>query len=1103
MQEKGYYRYATISGEHIVFACEDDLWSVETSGGVAKRITAGKGECSFPRFSPDGRQLAFAGKAEGHPEVYVMPAQGGLPKRLTFLGAESCTICGWSKDGKEVFFVSDAQSPFVRHSQAFAVALDGGLPRPLDLGHMVYFSVGDQGKTVIGRNSLDPARWKRYRGGTAGDIWIDATGKGQFTPLLNISGNHVAPMWVGNKIFFLSDHEGIGNLYSCKPNGSEILKLTNHRDYYARFPSTDGKRIVYTAGGDIHIYDVTTGRDKKIDVSAPTTTYQSQRKFVDGRDNFEHFALHPGGHTLAIIARGQPLTMGNWEGAVVQHGAGSRGRNRNCEWLADGQRIVLLNDSQGYERIEIHTVDQTQPPSYLPKLDLGRILDLAASPADDVVALSNHRHELLVVDLKTRKSKVIDKSPADRIHSLAWSKDGKWLAYSYAPHAQASIIKIANTQTGETQAVTDELRIDYAPCFDPEGRYLYFLSTRDFHPVYDSLHFDLNFPTSAKPYLLPLRKDVPSPFIRTPKALYANQAKAEAAAAAAAEIANGKNDTTKQAAAKLKAKKEKKAAIEIDFDGIKSRLLAFPVEEGRYAQIGALKNRVVFSLFPVKGIRPNFNWYDEFGLTSQLIVYDLEDLRTATIAKDVSEFRVGPDFRTLACRYKRHNLRVIDAGGTLPAEGAGVAEPASEFTRKSGWINLSRGKILIQPQLEWKQMYEEAWRLQSEQFWDAKMSNVDWQLVHDRYDALLPRVRTRSELSDIIWEMQGELGTSHAYEMGGDHPHPLPYYRGFLGTTLSWDQKKAAYRIDKILRGDSWNPDCDSPLALPGLNVSEGDFIHSVDGNPVSKECSVDELLLNRPALEVDLSLSADGKNRRHIVVKTLPSERLLRYRHWVEANRRLVHERTKGKVGYLHIPDMGPWGFAEFHRGYLAEYARPGLIVDVRYNRGGHVSGLLLEKLNRKRVGYNVQRWGQPSAYPDESACGPMVAITNQFAGSDGDIFSHCFKLYKLGPLVGKRTWGGVIGIWPRHRLVDGTITTQPEFSFWFTDVGWKVENYGTDPDYDVDIGPHHYRDGVDPQMEKALELILKELKTNPIKMPDFTNKPSLPIPKASTKKK
>jgi len=464
------------------------------------------------------------------------------------------------------------------------------------------------------------------------------------------------------------------------------------------------------------------------------------------------------------------------------------------------------------------------------------------------------------------------------------------------------------------------------------------------------------------------------------------------------------------------------------------------------------------------------------------------------VATDVSEIALASDHHTLL--YRSHDkVRAIDALAELP-DDHDEPKPPAEPGRKSGWIDLDRISVEIEPRDEWRQMYHEAWRLQTEHYWLEDMADIDWDRVRDRYEAVLPRVRSRAELSDLIWEMHGELGTSHAYEYGGDLREPPQYRRGFLGADYVYDDAVGGWRITQILRGDSWNPQSDSPLAEPGLNVRAGDVLAAIGGKKLDREFGPNQALVNAAGREVSIVIRS-GSQERRITVKALASEQSLRYRAWVEAQRRYVHKATGDKIGYLHIPDMGPWGFSEFHRGYLSEFDRSGLIVDVRYNRGGHVSPLLLEKLARKRVGYDVARYSQkPFPYPPESVAGPLVALTNQFAGSDGDIFSHCFKLYKLGPLVGKRTWGGVVGINPYHRLVDGTITTQPEFSFWFKDVGWRVENYGTDPDYDVDIAPHHYREGKDPQLDFAIRLVLSAAENFHETYPDLATRTSLSLP-------
>ncbi|MEO6912758.1 MAG: PDZ domain-containing protein [Candidatus Baltobacteraceae bacterium] len=778
---------------------------------------------------------------------------------------------------------------------------------------------------------------------------------------------------------------------------------------------------------------------------------------------------------MALIARGQPFTLPFWEEAPVAHGSGSAVRNRLTEWMSDGKRFACVTDRNGFEQIAIHHADIGKEVQLVTTGDIGRVAELACSPTNDTIAFANHRYELVLID-GDGKQRVVDTSVGNRIGDLAFSPDGRYLAYVWSPNNEhTAIVRVVKVKSGNVHDVTPALRIDHSPAWDPEGKYLFFISTRDFNPVYDALQFDLSFPQAQRPFVVTLREDVPSPFVPKVRPLHRDHDHHD----------HDESDDRK---------KDKPVDVEIDFDGITGRVLGFPVDEAQYDQIVATKGRVYFTKFEVRGIKPQGISWDEADETGVLLAYDFEQQRCATVAQEVSEIRLAGDHRTLI--YRSHDrLRVIDTNSDLPEDGDDQ-KPAPEAGRKSGWIDLDRVSIEVEPRDEWAQMYREAWRLQTEQFWVEDMSDIDWDRVYDRYRAILPRVRTRTELSDLIWEMQGELGTSHAYEFGGDHRVPPQYQRGFLGAELGYDEAHDGYLIRRIYRGDSWNREIDSPLAEPGLNLHEGDIIVAIGGRRLSRTSTPDQLLVNQSDREVALTIAARKGGERRVLVKTLASEAPLRYRAWVETNRRYVHEQTGGKIGYIHIPDMGPWGFSEFHRGYLSEFERDGLIVDVRYNRGGHVSPLLLEKLARKRVGYDVSRYGKPTPYPPESVGGAMIAITDQFAGSDGDIFSHCFKLYGLGPLVGKRTWGGVIGINPTHRLVDGTITTQPEYSFWFKDVGWKVENHGTDPDYEVDIAPNEYRDSHDPQMEKALELIKAATANYKPEYPDLGTKPSLTLP-------
>jgi tricorn protease len=1072
--DQGYYRYPAIAGDRILFVCEDDLWSAPVDGGDAIRLTASFGACSFPRLSPDGAWIAFVSTDEGNPELYLMPARGGEPKRLTFLGASLAWTVGWSDDANEIYFVANPATWYEGETRPFAISREGGMPREFNLGHARSLSFGPQGRLAIGRNATDPARWKRYRGGTSGEIWLDAQGTGTFARLPLPDGNPCWPMWIGDRIYFLADHEGIGNLYSCALDGSDIRRHTHENEYYVRFPSTDGKRIVYTAGAQIGLYDVASDTVRNVAIETRSPMPQTTRRFEKASDFLESFDPHPDGTQLAFDSRGQEFTMPLFEGAAVRHAAGGRARTRLTQWLDDGEHLVSVTDVGGYEQIAVRRADASTEMKLVTSGDIGRVTDIACSPTKELVAFANHRHELCLLDLDDGKVRVLDTCPTHRIEDLAFSPDGRFIAYVWWPTYGTSIIRVAKVRSGKVHDVTSPLRLDRSPTWDPEGKYLYFISTRDFNPVYDALQFDLSFPQASRPFVATLRSDVPSPFVPKPKPIHYDHRERER------EHWNNN-------------KQPKPVDVEIDFEGIAGRVLGFPVDEGEYDQIVAVRERVLFTRFPVKGIKPARREELDNDVHGALLAYDFDQQRLATIAPECDEIRLGNDGRTLV--YRSHErLRAIDALIDLPEEGDDQ-KPPSEPGRKTGWIDLDRANVEIVPRDEWAQMYREAWRLQAEHFWVEDMSDIDWDRVYDRYAALLPRVRTRGELSDLIWEMQGELGTSHAYEWGGDYREPPQYQRGFLGADLRWDES-GGYCIERIYRGDSWNREHDSPLAEPGLDVREGDCLVAVGGTRLSPELSPDRLLVNACGRHVSVTLRNRKGEERTVLVKALANEFALRYRAWVEENRRLVHERTGGRVGYLHIPDMGPWGFSEFHRGYLSEFDRKGLIVDVRYNRGGHVSPLLLEKLARKRVGYDTPRYGAPQPYPPESVGGPMVALTNQFAGSDGDIFSHCFKLYKLGPLVGKRTWGGVIGIDPYHHLVDGTLTTQPEFSFWFVDVGWRVENHGSEPDYDVDVAPHDYRDGKDPQLECALELMDRALGGYVETRPDLSTRPSLPLP-------
>ena len=1074
MHNTAYLRFPTLHAETISFVCDDDLWQVSAGGGVARRLTAGLSEPSTPCISPDGKLIAFIGRDEQHPEVYVMPAEGGSARRLTWLGPDTL-VRGWTPQG-QILFVSTYGQPFFRNHRAYTIDPTGGAPQLLPLGQVNHLAFGPGQARVIGRNTADPARWKRYRGGTAGHLWIDAQGSGSYRRMTELKGNITSPMWLGARIYHLSDFEGVANLYSCRPDGGDLQRHTAHQDFYARHAQSDGRRIVYQCGAELWRFDPATNLSQRLEVSTPSHQTQLARRFVPAADHLGGMRLHPAGHSVALDARGKLCTMALWEGAVHQHGSAEIGRVRLGQWLASDPKgasaLVAVSDESGEERITVFENGETRVLPW----DVGHVSALLAAPVGTRVAIANHRNELWLGDVMSAELTLVDRSDFGRSDHLAWSPDAAWLAYTYRSSMRHCAIKLhalkAHGGDGSSTLVTQPEFNDYSPAFDPAGKYLYFLSLRTFDPVYDSVHFELSFPRAARPYLIALQAGAAPPFEPAPKGL-ASDGGAEGAPKADAEPA------------------PKPKPIHIDLDGIQRRIAPFPVPENRFGKlVGAHRGKVVWSVLNIVGAHGRGGHKEA---PAALEVFDFATQLAEPLGVEADAFELAADHATLLLRVGKR-LRAISVDRKPDADkapGAASGPPS----RKNGWLELDRIRLSITPRAEWRQMLREVWRLQRDQFWNANMSGVDWDAVYTRYAPLVERVATRGELSDLIWEMQGELGTSHAYEQGGDHRKPPAVTLGHLGAELRFVEADRSYQITRLVSGDAWDAAADSPLNAVGVEAKVGERILSVNGQRVSFECPPQALLVHQAGTKVELTLTGQG-GTRNVLVNTLADEVPARYREWVERNRAWVHARSDGMVGYFHLPDMMAAGYAEFHRYFNAECDRAALIVDVRYNRGGHVSSLLLEKIARKRIGYAHTRWGQPMPYPEEALNGPVIALTNEHAGSDGDIFSHGLKLMGIGTLVGTRTWGGVVGIWPRHALVDGSGTTQPEYAFWFSDVGWGVENHGTDPQIEIDNAPQDAAAGLDRQLEVALATALQQIEQAGNPVPVFGPGPDLARP-------
>lgn len=754
-----YLRRPTVAGDLVVAVADDDLWALPLAGGAARRLTANRGPVGHPCLTPDGTRLGFTGTEEHHPEAYVMPAGGGPAERVTWLGGTATAAAGWTPGG-DLLVTSNAGCAFARDSALHRVDPDSARVCPCGWGTVHEAAFAADGAVLLGRNTTNQGRWKRYRGGTVGQLWLDPSGDGVFHRLLaDLGGDVGSPLLAAGRVWFLADHEGVGNLYSCDRDGGDLRRHTDHHDFYARHAATDGHTIVYTVGGTIWAYDLRADRTRPLDVRLSSPRVQRNRRFIDAARYLQGYDVHPAGTHVALRVRGNPYTMPLFDGPVRQHGPRAGVGHRLVRWL-DDQRLVLVGDSGGEERLEVHDVAAGAVRRF-DDLDLGVLLELEPAPTGDRVALTSQRGELRVVDLEDGTATAVAASPYGIDHP-AWSPDGRWLAFSArTSNWYTAAVRLWSVEGGEPVAVTDGTASDRAPAFDPAGRYLYLVSSRRFDPVADGVYFDHGFPFPDAVLAAVLRADAASPLLPPPRP--------------PGDDGGGRGRRKPR-------QDQDPPAVQVDTDGLADRLVVLPFPTGRYHRVAGLKDKVLALGSP---LRPEpLEEVGERPPTGQVEMLDLASLRHEVLVTGVSSFRVSRDAATLVYASRRR-LRALKAGAK-PPEGAD-APP-----RVSGWLDLGRVRPSVDPPAEWRQVLVEAWRLQRELFWVEDMAGVDWPAVLDRYLGLLDRISTREELSDLIWEMFGELGTGHAYERGGDRRTPPRTPLGHLGADLRFDPEADA-----------------------------------------------------------------------------------------------------------------------------------------------------------------------------------------------------------------------------------------------------------------------------------------------------------------------
>jgi tricorn protease len=1095
---QGYYRLPTIHGDQIVFMCEGDLWKVPVGGGLATRLTSHPATESQAHFSPDGKWLAFTADYQGNPDVYVMAAEGGEPTRLTFHPAnEQCV--GWTPDGNHVLFTS-RRTGVDSESITFKVARAGGHPEQVKIGICEDLSFSSDGRQVVFNPFTWNGTWKRYRGGTAPEVWAGDVEAGRFWKVTKNDAVDQNPMWVGDRIYMLSERSFPVNLWSCKPDGSDARQVTRHTDYDVRFADSDGKRIVYTYAAEIWVVDLGTNGDsagasqpRKVDVTIPSDRIRHRPRVEDASKTVESYSISSDGKRVVIGSRGElwnvPAKPG---GRIVQvTDASSAVRERAAAFSPDDKKIVCITDHQGEQELAILDAAGKEKPKILTKAGKGWLFTPQWSNDSKRIAYADLTGTLYVADAETGEVKKVDQDKNWELTEYAFSPDSKWIAYTKYEDNRVQSIYVHEIATGKSTCISGGFTSDYSPNWDPKGRYLYFLSNRVVNPQLDDFDRSFLVTKTAKPCAVVLAKDGKSPFL--PEEMLEEDEEKDAGKDPTTQPSATKSDSAddegengdekKDAKDKAKGKKKKKKMVwkdvKIDLDGIQQRVVEFPVKADNMGTMLATEDRVFWISTPTRGLAEED---DDDGMSrrerenGKLETYDLKKRKQETFIDGMRTYTLSRDGSMIAWK-KAKEILVADAS----------SKPDIEKLEEK--IDLKVLPLQVNPDDEWKQIFAEAWRLQRDFYWAENMVGVDWPAMRVKYEKLLPRVATRGELNDLIGQLIGELGTSHTYVFGGDNaftpPKPTPV--GVLGADIEVEPSTGMHKFVRVLRPEVWETDIKAPLTLSHANVKEGEYLIAVNGRDLAPTDNAEQRLTNLAGVQVLLTVCSkpDKTDARDIQVETLDDDFKLRYADWCRRKREYVHEKTGGKVGYFHIPDMGGNGLVRFIKGFYPQLTKDALIIDDRNNHGGFVSQMIIEKLNRRAWAFDKPRRGILGTYPERVHLGHKCVLIDEHAGSDGDIFPDSFRTLGLGPLIGKRTWGGVIGIRADKAFVDAGVSTQPEFAWFDLKRGWGIENYGVDPDIEVEFTPDDRIAGKDPQLDRGIEEMLKAIKEKPVQRP------------------
>ena len=1049
-------RFPDVSDTEIAFVYAGDIWVVEKTGGVARRLSSPPGEESFPRFSPDGTTIAFSGNYDGNIDVYTIPADGGTAHRVTHHPAPD-RLLGWTPDGERLLFAGSMTSPSRRINQLWTVDAKGGLPTRLPVPYGEFGALSPDGKTLAYQPSSREFRtWKRYRGGLATEIWLFDLETLQSRNLTKNPANDSLPMWHGDTVYFLSDRgpKMRSNIWAIDTTTGETRQMTHFEDFDVHFPAIGPKDIVFEAGGSLYLMNLSTGDSAKVPVEVVTDEVTLRPRTVAVGDSIENGDISPTGKRAVFEARGELLTVPAEYGPIRNLTRSPGARDRFPAWSPDGTTIAYWSDADGEWQLYLRPADGTGEPKKLTDFGPGYRFHLFWSPDGKTLAFIDEKQVIRTIDVESGTLTEVDRLdfrssfPALEAFEVSWSPDSRWLAFDRGIETLMSAVFVFDTREGDLHQVTEGFYNASSPVFGVGGEYLFCTVDREFSPSYGDFIGTWIYANATRIAAMPLRAEIGSPVgPRSDDEITDEEDVADDADTAA------KDSEDAEASDKTGDHPE---PVEIEFEGMEGRTVLLPIEAGNFGRMASIEGKLLFVEMPRTGA-------GEEGPV--LKAWDFEKREASEVLTGVGDFALSVDGKKLLVAVGEQ-LAIVDA-----APGQKIEKP----------LRTSEMKVEVDPRAEWREIFADVWRIERDLFYDPAMHGVDWNAMRRRYGALIEDAVTRWDVNYVLGELIGELNVSHSYRMGGDLEKPKRISTGLLG--VDWERADGQWRIARIVRPADWEMKTRSPLDRPGVDVTEGEYVLAVNGRPIADDpdpwAAFDGL---EKTVELTVNDAPNFDGARTVLVETLGSEARLRHLEWIESNRRRVAEATDGRVGYVYVPDTGINGQSELFRQFVPQSTADGLIVDERFNAGGQWPDRFIELLDRPRTGYIHVRNGKDAALSRASRPGPTVMLINSWAGSGGDAFPYLFRRANLGPIIGTRTWGGLVGISGFYQLMDGGGVTVPTLALYTPEGEWMLEGHGLEPDIEVVEDPTALAGGVDPQLERAIAETLRLLEEHPI---------------------